>query len=918
MKKLLFLFFVSIQLTLTAQTTGVLTGTLTDKEAGNQPLPFANVLIKGTTNGSTTDIDGKYSLNVQAGTHTVIFSFLGYKTIEKTFTIKAGQTLVINQLMAAEEGVSLDEVKITTTTTKEKTSALILDQKKSVTIETKIGSQELNTKGVSDAEGALTKVSGISKVDGAKNVFVRGLGDQYNSTSLNGLPLPSEDPEYKNISLDFFSTEIIQFIDVNKVFSAGIFNDVGGANVNIVSKEISQKEVFDISIGTGLNFNVVNAAFLFPNGANGIGTGISTTSPISNLRQYSFTDGWMPGEKSSISNFSGSVKIGKKFELNKAGDKRLSLFFTADVSNDHQFRETTIARFNNNGNQGTDQKGSESFYSTSQLAFLNTKYNFGEGNFISLNNGFIRKVTMSVSEFLGENSRISDNLEDEDFIRRQQTNKNALYINQLLSNFKLSDNLKLNVNASYNLIRGNEPDRRTSSFIRKTAANENFFRVTAGSAGLNHRFYSNLNENDLTGQAHLNYALKNEKGNVTVGVDFRNTDRKFTFRQFNFQFNSQEIVDINNPDALFNQTNLTNGLFEMLTDRGRADNPNALTPFFYDADRQVLGAFATTSYIFSENLTVTAGLRFEKINQEVAWDTSLTSSVNNPTIDNGIIDNSYILPSAVIKYNFNENSIVRLASSLTYIMPQFKQVAPFFYEEVNFSSFGNPYLIASDVFNLDLKYEYYMSSNEVLSVGTFFKNIQNPITRIQVNSAGNDFSYVNVNNAIALGAELELRKNIFEKELSDYKKSVLTYGLNLSYLYTNAELTDSLKDELTVRFTNAEDELQGASPILVNTDFTYSFQSDKYNLTTALVGNYFSDRIYSYGTAGNANFVEESRITLDFINRVAIGKKWNASLSLKNILDPEFTISQNILGKDLPISTYKKGINFSLGVSYNF
>ncbi|NJN49973.1 MAG: TonB-dependent receptor plug domain-containing protein [Polaribacter sp.] len=225
-----------------SQNTGVLTGILTDKEAENQPLPFANVLIKGTTNGSTTDIDGKYSLNVPAGTHTVIFSFLGYKTVEKSFTIKAGQTITINQLMTAEEGVSLDEVQITTTTTKEKATALILDQKKSVTIETKIGAQELNTKGVSDAEGALTKISGVSKVSGTKNVFVRGLGDQYNSTSLNGLPLPSEDPEYKNISLDFFSTEIIQFIEVNKVFNAGIFGDVGGANINIVSKEMSQKK----------------------------------------------------------------------------------------------------------------------------------------------------------------------------------------------------------------------------------------------------------------------------------------------------------------------------------------------------------------------------------------------------------------------------------------------------------------------------------------------------------------------------------------------------------------------------------------------------------------------------------------------------------------------------------------------------
>jgi hypothetical protein len=185
-----------------AQDKGKLTGLLTDKEANNESLPFANVLIKGTTIGTTTDFDGKYSIQVPVGTHIVEFSFLGYKSVEKSFTIKAGETLTINQLMSAEEGVALDEVVVKSTTSKESTSALILESKKAVSIKTTIGAQELATKGVSDAAGAVAKTAGVSK--GAKNVIVRGLGDRYNATTMNGLPLPSEDPEYKNISLDFF------------------------------------------------------------------------------------------------------------------------------------------------------------------------------------------------------------------------------------------------------------------------------------------------------------------------------------------------------------------------------------------------------------------------------------------------------------------------------------------------------------------------------------------------------------------------------------------------------------------------------------------------------------------------------------------------------------------------------------------
>lgn len=926
MRKVLIVFTLLFTSYFSAQEKGTLKGLLTDKEANNEPLPFANVVLKGTTIGTTTDFDGLYELKVPVGSHIVEFSFLGYKTIEKPITIKAGETITINQVMSAEEGVALDDVVVTTTTSKEKASALLIDQKKAATIETKIGAQELSEKGVSNAESALTKVSGISKVAGTKNVFVRGLGDMYNSTSLNGLPLPSEDPEFKNISLDFFSTEIIQFIDVNKVFSSNIFSDVGGANINIVSKEMTSRELLDFSFGSGINLNVVDADFLFANGANGLGTGISSSSPINNLNKYTFNDGWLPSSKSTTANLNGSFKVGKRFEVGKDKEQTLSLFLTGSFDNDHQFRESLIAAYNNNGDQGTDQTGSESFYSTSQMIFLNTKYKFGEGNTISLNNGFIRKVTTSVSEFLGENSRISDNLEDEDFIRRQQTNKNSLFVNQLLSKFKINKNIDLKVNTSFNIISGSEPDRRTNSFIRRTANNEQFFRVTAGSAGLNHRFYSDLEENDFVAQTLIDYKIKKDssdeysedKGVITAGLDFRNTDRIFNFRQFNFQFNGQEQVDLNNPDALFNQTNLTNGLFEMVTDRGRSDNPNALKPFFYDADRQIVAGFLNARYNFSDNFTVTAGLRFESLNQEVAWDTSLTSSVNNPTIDNGIINESYFLPSLTLKYNFNENSILRFASSLTYIMPQFKQVAPFFYEEINFSSFGNPNLIPSQLFNLDTKYDYFFSSGEVISLGAFYKNISDPINRIQVNSAGNDFSYVNVDKATAYGVEVEFKKQILEIETSETKTSGLMFGLNLSYLNTNASLTDTDRDDLTVRFTNSEDELQGASPFLINTDLTYSLKSDKINLTSAIVANYFADRIYSYGTAGNANFVEESRITLDFVNRININRKWDVSLSAKNLLDPEFEISQSILGNDLAISSYTRGINLSLGVSYKF
>lgn len=920
MKKLTLLLLLFTSFLSFSQSTGSVVGKLTDKEYNNEPLAFANILIKGTSKGTTSDVDGLYGFtDLAVGSYTLVFSFVGYESQEIAVTVIAGKVTEVNVPMGAS-AASLDEIVITTTSKRESETALLLEQKKAIEIKQSIGAQELSRKGVSDAQGAVVKVTGVSKSEGSKNVFVRGLGDRYNSTSLNGLPLPSEDPEYKNIALDFFTSDIIESVGINKVFGTNIYGDVGGANIDIVSKEMSGNELLSVSVSSGTNSNAIGSNFLSPNGSNKIGTAINNDNPITTLGQYSFTDGLKPGGENDPINYGGSINLGKQFLIGENSNK-LSLFLTLSATNDYQYREGSIASFNNFGDQGTNQEFDQSVYSTNHVGLLNLKYRFGNNNIISLNNGLVRKVSHSVGEYLGENSRVSDNIEDEDFIRRQQTNKNNLYVNQILTQFNLSESIQLNLDGSYNFIRGFEPDRRTNSFVRKTGDNEEFFRVTAGSAGLNHRFYSQLDEDDISGKAFATYTFEQDEeldtnNTLTAGADYRNTERTFTFRQFNFQFNSQEIVDINNPDLLFNQANIDNGTFEMITDRGR--NAQALIPFLYIGNRDVYAGYVNGVYNLAKNLIISGGVRYENVNQQVDWDTSLTSSINNPNIDNAVIEENYILPSVSLKYNFNENSVLRLAGSKSYILPQYKEVAPFLYEDVNSSSFGNPYLSPSNLYNVDLKYDYFFSSGELISFTGFYKTIQDPINRIQVNSAGNDFSYVNVGDASVAGFEFELRKKVFSNQISESKNSELQFGLNFSYLHSNQKLVDVDTDELTVRFTKSEDELEGASPILLNSDFTYNLNSGDFSLTSSIVGNYFSSRIYSLGTAGNSNFVEEARITLDFINRVSINKNLSISLNFKNLLDPEYEITQSVLSQDIPVSTYRRGINSSIGISYSF
>lgn len=907
-----------------AQETGTIAGTLLDKEVNNQPLPFANIVVLGTTLGTSSDFDGKYEIpNVPAGTYTLEFSFTGYETLRiPDVVIEPDKVTVIDTALGAT-AAALEEVVIKVQTSREREEALLIEQKKAVEIKQSIGAQELARKGVSDAESAVTKITGITKQEGEKNVFVRGLGDRYNSTTLNGLPLPSDNPTYKNITLDFFTSDIIKTVGVSKVFDSNLYGDVAGANIDIESKELTGRQEIKLSISSGINTVTVGEDnFLVADGSNGLGFGLSSESPITSLDQYSFENSLNPSAQSTQFNSSLAISGGKKFNI---GEDKFSIFLVGGIDNSYQYKEGFARQINATGGLGRDLDVQQYEYNVSQLLMGNFKYTFGESrNTIAFNTIYIHDNNQNVSEYFGLQTSVSDDEERPTFIRRQQTNDNNLFINQLLAEFKITDKLTADVGGSFNIARSDEPDRRQNTFLRI----DDEFRVAAGSAGLNHRFFSELKEDDIAGRAILTYNLNNatdeyseedEKINlVKVGVNYRNTDRQFDFIQFNQDFFSQTPIDRANPDAIFNQESIDNNIFRILTDRGTGDN--ALEPFFYKGERTIISPFASTTLSLFDKLTLNVGVRLDNVEQTVNYDTELISSVSSPaTGPEGIIEENYILPSLSLKYNFSENSILRFAGSKTYTLPQFIEVAPFLYEDVNFSRFGNPLLQASDDYNVDLKFEWYPKSGEIITITGFFKYIDFPINTIEVNSAGNDISFVNTPEATAFGAELEVKKNIFVTESGDNDLNKLSAGLNISYLNTNQTLEDVDTDELTVRYTNTEDKLSGASDLLVNADLTYNIKRKKYDFLTSLVFNYFSDRILTIGVAGRENIVETGIPTLDFVNKIKLGENFGISLSAKNLLDPEFTLTQDTTAGDtIELSSYNKGINISAGLTYEF
>jgi len=905
-----------------AQNKGTISGVLTDKEANNQPLPFANVLVKGTNTSANTDIDGKYSLNVNPGNYIIIFSFVGYESVEQPVTVKANETITVNKVLSSGSYTLKDVVVKSSAVNRQKESALLLEQKNAVDIKQSIGAQELSKKGVSDVANAVVKTTGITKQEGTGNIFVRGLGDRYNSTTMNGLPIPSNDPEKKNINLDIFSTDIIEYVSIDKVYNGKFFGDFAGGNVDIVSKDYKGNGFFKIDAESKVNTNALGENnFTLQKGPNAFGFS-KTEIPNNPLNQYNFNT--LQFEKKTP--LAGSFGISGGDSFNVGSEGKINIFGTASFTNEYSSRTNGTAKGSVNaaGVAGKDLDYKYLAYNTNTTAMFNAGYKINNNNKINFNSLYINTSAQKKEESSGYIVDLAN--EGNGYIRRNEYEKTDLWVNQLLGEHKLSDRSTLNWGGSYNIVNQSIPDR-TYNTLNKV---DGGYVINSQSAPNNNRYFQDLKENELAANLSVNYKFnKNDegdyKGKFTVGYNGRFKKRDFEATQFNLKTttfpisHTGDIVDPNNLDLFYNQQNFANNFFTISTFRGGPEVSNALDPQTYGGDLTINGGFLNTEYKFNTKLTAVLGLRAEVITQNVDWSTQL-----DPEGGNDKLEKTAFLPSLVLKYELNDKQNLRLGFSKTYTLPQFKERSPFIYEEFLQAKVGNPYLYASDDYNFDLKWEMFPNSDEVLSVTAFGKYILNPINEVIINSSTNDISYVNSGDyGYVAGAELEYKKVLFNFDSENAKK--LTGGLNVSYLYSKQELNDEKVLEETngtrpTTFTNTTGKFTGASPLLLNADISfYNEWNDKNsNLTTTIAYNYFSDRVNAIGTLEKGDLVDKAVGSLDFIAKAKLSKSYGLGLVVKNILDPTVNRVQENQSGDVNVLSYKKGLNLSLQFSYEF
>lgn len=941
--------FIAVLTTLTsittyAQSTGTITGMVTDKEFNNEPLPQANVLIKGTQKGTVTDFDGLYTIsNVEAGSYTLEFSFVGYETKALPVTVVAGETAKINIALAGS-AVAMDEVVIKAAPTKrESETALLVQQKKAVEIKESIGAQQLAKLGVSNAAAATTKISGVTKSEGSGDVFVRGLGDRYLYTTLNGLPIPSDDVEKKNIDLGLFPTGLISSVNISKTTSSKISVDQASGNIDIQSRELSGSErIMSLSVSGGGNSNIFS---------NDVFSNFKSTPNIQNisigfynnpltLKQAITEQSWDTENSSMPMNRSLSFGYGKKF------NDKLGLFLTIGQSSSFNYRNAEFKRYNVGylADYIEDAITWEKNITTSSIVNLKYKFNEDKKDFIKLNSMLINKISDQAYEGGREgNSYIFQQTSQSDlfqFIRDLNTKTNTLIVNQLHGEHELNEKNYLKWGLSYNNLNADEPNRIRSeiNFNKET----DFIQLGYRNGYQQRKSNLYIQDDDYNGM--LNHLIKvydedDMAFKINYGVNYRQKDRSFKSRSIGVKENdpsSSRLTSLDNVSDFFTTENFNNGTIRY-KDKLKTDT--------YDATLNSLGVYTDFNLNF-EKLFIQLGLRYQKDDIFINFD------VNNYKNDGkGESEKKYekLYPSVNIKYSLNEKVNIRFSNSLTNTLPEFKEIAPFTYvPSVGRKSLGNPNIKASTNRNYDLKFEFFPNKGQIVSLTGFYKHIKDPINKVMARGAIEALSYFNTSKRAEIkGLEAEMKLELLkqqdedEDEFSEIQKPSLGLNLNITRMWHKQDLKSLEEDGIrSFRYsTLTETGLQGASNWISNVSLSYS--NNKENpFRATLTANYASDKIFSLGNAVSEELadvtydneiIEAGFAVVDLILSKKLNDKLSINISGKNLLNPTIKQTQLIPIVDnsdvkSPIKgerkenvfSYKRGTNISLGLSYKF
>ena len=887
--KVFFFILLLVLSTMTAMA-GNIKGTVLDKQT-KEPLTGATIQITGTAQGVVADIDGNYTLNVNDGTYTITVRYIGYKDILLN-SIKVKAETLLNFEMESD-AQALGEVSVVAKKNLEGERALQMERQKATLAIENLGAKEMSIKGISNVEEGVKKITGIS-IASAGQLIVRGLGDRYSTTTLNGLPIASPNPDNKLIPLDIFPASTVQNITVSKVYDASAFADYSGAHIDISTKENVGSDFLSINFNAGGKFNTLGKDFYR---MDRDGSLFKTPSLDQKLIDMSLTDfeeyarhnrlfntSFQVSKKTALPEFGGNIGFGKRFTL---GGNEVSVLGSIGVSNDLQTMDNASIRTLEATGNTLNEFNYDSYSNELKIAALgNLGYSFRTSDHIGYTFFYARNAIDTYMR------REGVDYEDHHLIGSNNvTHIYSLQNHQVNGKHYFGKQWDLNWSGSYSKTSSDEPDRRQVMFIRE----DDQIKLFKLNRQETMRYFGSLNEDEWVGDLTASYRF-GDNNKLQAGFTYKDKNRDYMGTRFYYNLNklNPTITDIYDTDSFLNMENVENGSITIDWKKQPKDS--------YTAGNSIYAGYIATEYYPVAPLLVNLGVRYEISKQWVDYYT------DGGKAERSELNKNDLFPSLNMKYQMNEKNSLRFAFSRTVTRPSFIEMAPFLYQESYGSAQirGNADLQNGYNYNIDLRYELFEKNGDMLSITAYYKHLKAPIERVQTLSGGSAVhSFRNADNGMATGVEIEFRKEIVKD---------LRFGVNGSYMYTNVKLPEG------GAYTNSQRALQGASPYLANADLTYSpaFSNDR-QLSVALLYNLQGPRIHSVGISGLGDIKQQPVHTLNFTGSYRFNRRFAVKLQVNDLLNQDILFKQEVptTGDKVEVERFRKGTGFEVGFSYD-
>jgi outer membrane receptor protein involved in Fe transport len=807
-----------------------------------------------------------------------------------------------------------------------------------------LSSADIARSGEGDIAGALTRVTGLSVV-GNGFVFVRGLGDRYSSSLLNGLPLPSPEPLRRVVPLDLFPTNIVGSALVQKSYSANYPGEFGGGAINITTRVAPRDGFFEVEGSIGFDTATTGElgytydggshdvfgyddgersvpSFISAAGANG-----TSVTDAAQLMQLSNAPTTVVFENNHIpANWSVGTSFAKTID---AGNVRIGLIGSGGLSNSWQTRaQTQQVAIGADGGLASDGRQVTTDNRVIANGLLGIGLESGE-HLVRFTNVYIHDTLKQaiIGQFDEENFGIPGSFGVPTFAT-QNTNwfERQLFTSQVVAELDFGA-IDVDLRGAYANTKRKAPYERAFRYIYSDAFDD-YINTLNSPSGATIAF-SDLNEDLWTGAADIAYEFDSARPiTVSAGYAYSDTARQ-SYRYF-FRFIGPNNGPVNQtvaqqrPDYLLSDYNIqTYGI----TLRNESTGTGAAA---YDASLKVHAGYVQGEAELLDGLRASLGVRYETAKQQV---------LPTGAIAGTSLDNDYWLPAATVTWNFAPDMQLRVHGSKTIARPQFRELAPQLYQDFESSRqfIGNPLLIDSQLYNAEARYEWFFARDQRITLAGFFKKIDNPIEAVAFVAGGStslQTGFSNAPSAKLYGAEIEAQKHIALDTLGGGFFATKRLVLIGNYTYTKSEIDsgNQLVPSPILGAPAVQSSLlfDDGAPLVGQSDHLMNFQigfEDTASLSQLTVlFNYASERVTNRGPVVEGvrlpDIIEKPGLTIDLVARQGFelaGADFELKFQARNLTKTRYQEYQTF-PNDVRVdtNTYDVGRKFSLSLSAKF